>query len=44
MCARGIFPRANVRAIMNQSQSLNHYHVQQRESESKKMANYFKKL
>lgn len=35
MCARGHFPGATVKAFMNQSQSLNHYHVH-RESESKK--------
>lgn len=44
MCARGTFPRGTVRAVMNQSQNLKHYHVEQRERESKKMANYFKKL
>lgn len=43
MCARGTFPRATVKAFMNQSQSLNHNHVQHRESGSKKMANYLKK-
>lgn len=38
MYAKGTFPRATVKAFMDQSHSLNNYHVQHRKTESRKWA------